>query len=172
MNDFQLAQVNIGRILAPLDSPQLADFVAHLPEINAAADGAPGFVWRMVDDGGADSTGLRPKNDDDLFLINCSVWESVEALREYTYRSEHLRVLARRREWFERLADFHHALWWVPAGHRPSVDEAMDRIALIRENGEGPEAFTFREPHPPPAGSPANDVIGDLTSTAAPVPNP
>lgn len=155
VNDFHLAQVNVGRILAPLGSPQLADFVAHLPEINALADRAPGFVWRMVDDDGADSTGLRPKNEDDLFLINCSVWESVEALRDYTYRSEHLKVLARRREWFERLADFHHALWWVPAGHRPGVDEAMDRIALIRDNGEGPAAFTFRAPHPPPTTSPS-----------------
>lgn len=155
MNDFQLAQVNIGRILAPLSSPRLAGFVEHLPEINALADRAPGFVWRMVDDGGADSTSLRPEEDDDMLLINCSVWESVEALREYTYGSEHLKVLARRREWFERLADFHHALWWVPAGHRPSVREAMDRVALLREVGEGPEAFTFRAPHPPPTVAPA-----------------
>ncbi|WP_299531790.1 DUF3291 domain-containing protein [uncultured Streptomyces sp.] len=153
MNAFHLAQVNVGRLLAPLDSPLVADFVAQLPEINALADAAPGFVWRMVDGGGADSTGLRPERDDDLMLINCSVWESVEALRDYTYRSEHLKVLARRREWFERLADYHHALWWVPAGHLPTVEEAMDRVALIRQVGEGPEAFTFRAPHPPPAAS-------------------
>lgn len=153
VNDFHLAQVNVGRILAPIDSPQLAGFVAQLPEINALADRAPGFVWRMVDDGGADATSLRPKNEDDLFLINCSVWESVEALRDYTYRSDHLRVLARRREWFERLSDHHHALWWVPAGHRPSVQEAMDRVALLRERGESPDAFTFRAPHPPPTGA-------------------
>lgn len=155
VNDFHLAQVNIGRILAPLGSPQLADFVAQLPEINAAADHAPGFVWRMVDDDGADSTDLRPDNDDDMLLINCSVWESVEALRDYTYRSEHLKVLARRREWFERLAEFHLAMWWVPAGHRPGIEEAMDRVALIRREGEGPGAFTFRSPHPAPVGSPA-----------------
>lgn len=150
VNDFHLAQVNVGRILAPLDSPQLADFVAQLPEINALADGAPGFVWRMVDDEGADATSLRPEAEDDLFLINCSVWESVDALKAYVYRSDHLRVLARRREWFERLADHHSALWWVPAGHRPSVREAMDRIALLREKGDTPDAFTFRSPHPPP----------------------
>lgn len=160
MSQFHLAQVNVGRILAPLDSPQLADFVAQLPEINAVADQAPGFVWRMVDDSGAAATNLRPENDDDMLLINCSVWESVESLRNYTYRSEHLKVLARRREWFERLADFHHALWWVPAGHRPSVAEAMDRIALIRDIGEGPGAFTFRAPHPPPAGSPGGSGHG------------
>ncbi|MFD8802479.1 DUF3291 domain-containing protein [Streptomyces atroolivaceus] len=165
MNEFHLAQVNVGRILAPLDSPQLAGFVAQLPEINALADQAPGFVWRMVDGGGADSTGLRPQDDDDLFLINCSVWESVEALQDYTYRSAHLKVLARRREWFERLADFHHAMWWIPAGRRPSVDEAMERIALIRKNGEGPGAFTFRAPHPPPAPVPPDTMIGSSPAT-------
>ncbi|MGW6205990.1 DUF3291 domain-containing protein [Streptomyces sp. NPDC055089] len=156
MSDFHLAQVNVGRMLAPLDSPQLAGFAAQLHEINAVADQAPGFVWRMVDDSGADATNLRPERDDDLLLINCSVWESVEALRNYTYRSDHLKVLARRRDWFERLADVSVALWWVPAGHRPSMEEAMGRIALIRERGEGPEAFTFRAPHPPPPGSPGD----------------
>lgn len=154
VNDFHLAQVNVGRLLAPLDSPQLADFVAQLPAINAVAEGTPGFVWRMVDDDGADATQLRP-SDDPMLLINCSVWESVEALRQFTYRSDHLKLLARRREWFERLTDFHQALWWVPAGHRPTMAEAMDRVALIREAGEGPEAFTFRHPHPPPTGAPA-----------------
>lgn len=151
MSLFHLAQVNVGRVLAPLDTPRLAGFVDQLAEINALADAAPGFVWRMVDDDGADATGLRPEEEDDLFLINCSVWESVEALRAYVYRSDHLRVLARRREWFERLADHHMALWWVPAGHRPTVAEAMARVALLRERGEGPDAFTFRAPHPPPA---------------------
>jgi hypothetical protein len=151
MTGFHLAQVNIGRIVAPLDTPQLADFVTQLPEINALADGAPGFVWRMVDDEGADSTGLRPDTGDDLLLVNCSVWESVEALRDFTYRSDHLRVLSRRREWFQRLLEPHLALWWVPAGHRPSVAEAMERVALLRAHGSGPQAFTFREPHPAPA---------------------
>jgi hypothetical protein len=151
MTDFHLAQVNIGRVVAPLDSPELADFVAQLPEINALADLAPGFVWRMVDDGGADSTSLRPDNNDDMLLINCSVWESVQALRDFTYRSDHLRVLSRRREWFQRMAESYQALWWVPAGHRPTAAEAMERIALLREQGCGPLAFTFREPHPAPA---------------------
>src|ERR1051325_2239657 len=96
VNDFHLAQVNVGRLLAPLDSPQLADFVAQLPEINALADHAPGFVWRMVDDEGADATSMRPDRADDFFLINCSVWESVDALNAYVYRSDHLRVLADR----------------------------------------------------------------------------
>ncbi|MCM2430814.1 DUF3291 domain-containing protein [Streptomyces sp. RKAG337] len=153
MTTFHLAQVNIGRILGPLDGPVLADFVAQLPEINALADGAPGFVWRMVDDDGEDSTSLRPDGEDDLLLINCSVWESVRALREFTYRSEHLKVLSRRREWFARMSEHHQALWWVPVGHRPTTAEAMERIALLREHGDGPLAFTFRNPQPAPVSA-------------------
>ncbi|MFJ9587845.1 DUF3291 domain-containing protein [Streptomyces acidicola] len=153
MTGFHLAQVNIGRIIAPLDSPELADFVAQLPEINALADGSPGFVWRMVDDEGEDATGVRPDGGDDLLLINCSVWESVEALRNFTYHTDHLRVLSRRREWFQRLAEAYQALWWIPAGHRPSIAEAMERVALVREHGPGPTAFTFRAPYPAPARS-------------------
>jgi hypothetical protein len=153
MTAFHLAQVNIGRMVAPLDSPELADFVAQLPEINALADRSPGFVWRMVDDEGEDATGFRPDEHDDMLLINCSVWESVEALRNFTYNSDHLRVLSRRREWFQRLAEAHQALWWVPAGHRPSIAEAMERVALVRQHGPGPMAFTFRDTYPAPVGA-------------------
>ncbi|MFF9001859.1 DUF3291 domain-containing protein [Streptomyces achromogenes] len=152
MTDSHLAQVNIGRIVAPLDSPELADFVALQPEINALADGSPGFVWRMVDADGMDATGIRPAGDDALLLFNCSVWESVEALRNFTYNGDHLRVLSRRREWFRRMTEAHQAMWWIPAGHRPTVAEAMERIAMLRENGPGPEAFTFRDPYPAPSG--------------------
>lgn len=150
MTGFHLAQVNVGRVVGPLDGPELAEFMAQLPEINALADGSPGFVWRMVDDGGADSTGIRPDGHDDMLLINCSVWESVEALRAYTYHSGHLRLLARRREWFHRMAEPHLALWWVPAGHVPTTAEAMDRLTRLRAEGPGPEAFTFRAPFPAP----------------------
>jgi hypothetical protein len=90
-----------------------------------------------------------------MLLINLSVWQSVQALKDFTYRSDHLKVLSRRRDWFERIAEHHQALWWVPAGHLPTTTEAMQRIALIREHGEGPDAFTFRNPHPHPAPAPA-----------------
>ncbi|MFG2290227.1 DUF3291 domain-containing protein [Streptomyces sp. NPDC048595] len=151
MTAFHLAQVNIGRIVAPLDGPELADFVAQLPEINALAERSPGFVWRMVDDEGEDATGFRPDEHDAMLLINCSVWESVEALRNFTYHTDHLRVLSRRREWFHRMAEVHQALWWIPAGHRPGITEAMERVARVREHGPGPLAFTFREPYPVPS---------------------
>ncbi|RII19778.1 hypothetical protein DSC45_07185 [Streptomyces sp. YIM 130001] len=153
MTGFHLAQVNVGRIVAPLDSPELAGFVDRLPEINELAERSPGFVWRMVDDEGNDATSLRPAEDDDLFLINCSVWESVETLRAFTYETGHLRVLSRRREWFRRMVEPHQALWWVPAGHRPSIAEALERVSLVREHGPGPDAFTFRTPHPAPDGA-------------------
>ncbi|MFE5209282.1 DUF3291 domain-containing protein [Streptomyces sp. NPDC056600] len=155
MTTFHLAQVNVGRIVGPLDGPELSGFVAELPTINALADRSPGFVWRLVDEGGEDSTGLRPEEGDDLLLINCSVWESVEALRDFTYHSDHLRVLSRRREWFRRMGEAHQALWWVPAGHRPSTAEAMERVAMVREHGATPRAFTFRETFPPPSPAPA-----------------
>ncbi|MFG3289641.1 DUF3291 domain-containing protein [Streptomyces sp. NPDC048179] len=155
MTGFHLAQVNIGRTVAPLDAPELADFVALQPEINTLADRSPGFVWRMVDDAGEDATGIRPDEDDDLLLINCSVWESVEALRNFTYHSDHLRVLSRRREWFRRKTELHQALWWIPAGHLPSMAEALERIAMVREHGSGPMAFTFRDLHPAPAAATA-----------------
>jgi hypothetical protein len=159
MTTYHLAQVNVGRIVGPLDGPELSGFVADLPTINELADRSPGFVWRLVDEGGEDSTGLRPEEGDDLLLINCSVWESVEALRNFTYHSDHLRVLSRRREWFRRMGEAHQALWWVPAGHRPSTEEAMERVAMVREHGPGPLAFTFRETFPPPGPTPAVSAV-------------
>ncbi|MER7170345.1 DUF3291 domain-containing protein [Streptomyces mesophilus] len=147
---FQLAQVNIGRFVAPADSPEIAGFVSKLEEINALADRSPGFVWRLVDGSGMDAMGLRPDSRDDRLQINCSVWESIEALKDYVYRSAHLAMLARRREWFERLGEAHQAMWWVPAGHRPTVAEAMAKVAWIREHGPGPQAFDFRDPYPAP----------------------
>lgn len=150
MTAFQLAQVNVARMVAPLDSPELRGFVDQLQEINALADRSPGFVWRMVDEEGEDATSMRPDARDDLLIYNCSVWESVESLRSFVYHSDHLRVLSRRREWFQRLAEAHQALWWVPAGHRPGMVEGMDRLAVLRQRGPGPDVFTFRAPYPAP----------------------
>ncbi|MCK7622580.1 DUF3291 domain-containing protein [Streptomyces sp. RS10V-4] len=168
MTGFHLAQVNVGRMVGPLDGPELAAFVAQLPEINALAERSPGFVWRMVDEEGEDATGVRPDEQDDLLLVNCSVWESVEALRNFTYHTDHLRVLTRRREWFHRMAEAHQAMWWVPAGHRPSLAEAMERVAMVRHNGPSPLAFTFRDPYPAPAPSVIPAPTAAPASSAAP----
>jgi hypothetical protein len=116
--------------------------MAALDEINALAAASPGFVWRFqTEDGNA--TAVRPF-DDDSILINMSVWESVEALADYVYRSDHTSYLTRRREWFERSNDVYVVLWWVPAGHRPTVGEAIERLEHLREHGPSVEAFTFR----------------------------
>ena len=145
--DFHLAQLNIGRMVAPLDDARMAGFVGGLLEINALADAAPGFVWRLVDENGNDATGLRPFGVDDV-IVNMSTWESLETLREYVFRTAHLEYLRRRREWFRPFGDVYTVLWWVPAGHRPTVQEASDRLTHLREHGATPEAFTLRDAFP------------------------
>jgi hypothetical protein len=147
MTTHHLAQVNIARMVAPIDSPAMADFVAQLDAINALAEGSAGFVWRLVG-AGNDATSLRPFPDD-FIIVNMSVWESIDALKQYVYRSDHARVLRERARWFEKLGEAHTALWWVPAGHVPSVEEAKHRLMQLREHGESPVAFTFRKPFVP-----------------------
>jgi uncharacterized protein DUF3291 len=145
---FHLAQLNIARLRAPLDSPIVAGFVAALDPINALADAAPGFVWRLQSEGG-DATAIRAF-DDDLLLVNLTVWESIEALADFAYRSDHRRVLLRRREWFDRLGEVYLVLWWIPAGAIPTIEEAKDRLDLLRRVGPSLDAFTFKSPFPPP----------------------
>lgn len=145
---FHLAQVNIGRLVAPIDDPQIAAFVAQLDAINALADRRPGFVWRLKD-GSGKATAI-PAFADPQMIINMSVWESFEALRDYTYRSDHTKVLTRRRAWFEKIDRPHLALWWVPAGMLPSIGDAMRRLEHLATHGPTPEAFTFRDRFPAP----------------------
>lgn len=144
---MELAQVNVARLREPLDSPLLAGFVAALGPVNALADAAHGFIWRLADDGG-DATGV-PVFDDDMLLVNMSVWESLDVLRAYVYNGPHLEVMRRRRDWFARMAEAYQALWWVPDGHRPTVAEAQERLLHIREHGSTPRAFTFARPFGP-----------------------
>lgn len=152
--DYVLAQVNIGRLIAPLDAPLMADFVAALDPVNAVADAAPGFIWRLqTEDGNA--TALRvfeqdAEGADGGILINMSVWESVEALAAFVYGAAHLPVLRRRREWFERMKEAYTALWWIPRGRIPAIGEAEDRVRHLRAHGPTPRAFTLREHFPPP----------------------
>ncbi|MGV9693104.1 DUF3291 domain-containing protein [Streptomyces sp. NPDC003444] len=136
-----LAQLNVATLLHPFDDPRVKPFVDLLDPVNAAADGAPGFVWRLVEEGAADATGLRPAGEN--VIVNLSVWETQEALWDFAYRSGHLEVMRRRREWFARHVEAHLALWWIPAGHLPTVDEALERLADLRAHGPSPRAFTF-----------------------------
>ena len=147
---FHIAQVNIGRTKAPVDSPPLAEFKAALDPINALADGSPGFVWRLQDDSG-DATSIKPF-EDELMIINLSVWESIEALWDFVYDSGHLAVMRRRREWFERMETF-MTLWWVEAGHIPTVEEALARLDDLRREGPTPRAFTFKRRFAAPGGA-------------------
>jgi hypothetical protein len=158
---FQIAQVNIGLTKGAMESPVMADFAAALDPINALADDAPGFVWRLQTEDG-DATAIRPF-DDDRMMINMSVWETIEALGEFVYRSGHVAVMRRRREWFERMPVF-MALWWVPAGHVPSSDEAKQRLAHLERHGPTPYAFTFKARFPTPGAAlyelEVDDTIG------------
>lgn len=145
MSAYHLAQLNIAWMKAPLESPEMTDFVANLERINALAEASPGYVWRLQDEAG-DATAIRPFGAD--FLVNMSVWQDVQSLSEYVYKSAHAEMLKRRREWFARVEQMHQVLWWVPAGHRPSVVEAAERLAYLREHGATAQAFTFRQHYP------------------------
>ncbi|HXP84634.1 MAG TPA: DUF3291 domain-containing protein [Bryobacteraceae bacterium] len=142
MTKYNIAQVNIARMKAPLENPLMARFAARIDEINALADGSPGFVWRL-DSSGGNATYLRPY-DDDRILFNMSVWETVESLRHYVYRTAHVELFRQRHEWFETFAGAYAALWWVPAGHIPGVDEAKKRLAHLNAHGPTQFAFTFK----------------------------
>ncbi len=147
MYSLHIAQVNIARMRGTLEDPLMSGFVARLGEINALADGSPGFVWRLQTDAG-NATYLRPYGDDRI-IINLSVWETLEDLRNFVYRGDHADVLRQRQDWFEKLDVPVVALWWVPAGHVPSIDEAKKRLAHLQEHGPTAFAFSFRSPFPP-----------------------
>ena len=162
MSAYELAQLNIGIIKGPIDSPVMAEFVANLARINAIAEASPGFVWRLQTPAG-DATAIRPF-DNPSQLVNMSVWRDADALRRFVYRSAHADILERRREWFERMSEAIMVLWWVPRGHRPSVAEAIERLERLRAEGPTPEAFTFRQTFPPP-DAPATEVPGGFDDT-------
>lgn len=143
MADYHLAQINIGRLLAPIDDPKIAGFVAQLDEINALADSSPGFVWRLKSEGG-DFTGI-PYNDDPLIIVNMSVWESIQALQNFAYRTRHAGVLRDRRNWFEKMELPHYCLWWVPVGHIPTVAEGRERLEHYQKHGPTDYSFWFTE---------------------------
>ncbi len=144
----QLAQINIGRIVAPLDDPRIADFLAQLDEVNALAEQTPGFVWRLKSDSG-NATDI-PYSADPFELVNMSVWESVERLKQFTYGPRHLAVFRNRQNWFEKMALAHYCLWWVPDGHIPSVQEGRERLQHYQNHGATPHSFWFSQCYPAP----------------------
>ncbi|MFI5470887.1 DUF3291 domain-containing protein [Streptomyces cacaoi] len=149
---FELAQVNISRLKFPLDSPELKDFVDALDPVNATAETADGYVWRLQSEGG-DATDIQVFGDSWL-IINMTVWRDIDALTAFMYQGRHRELLSRRREWFERVAEAMTALWWVPAGHRPTVAEAESRLLHLRANGPTPYAFGLRTSFPAQGAEP------------------
>jgi hypothetical protein len=147
-SSWHLAQINVGRLTAPQGDPRTADFFASLSRINALADKSAGFVWRLQDESG-NATAIRPTADP-LFAVNMSVWESAEALFEFVYRSAHAPVMARRREFFQGFEGHYQALWWVPVGHLPTVDEGLARLWRLEQFGPTRDAFTFKSGFPAP----------------------
>ncbi len=143
-----IAQLNIARAKAPLDDPLLADFMAQLDAVNALAEASPGFVWRLKSDSG-NATDIRAY-DDPLMIVNMSVWESIEALFEFAYRTSHTKVMNRRKEWFESLPGPHMVLWWIAAGTIPTVGEAKRRLGHLAADGATATAFTFKTRFPAP----------------------
>lgn len=150
---FALAQANVARMRAPLESPVMEGFRSQLERINALADRSPGFVWRLQTEDG-DATAVRAF-DDPLLLFNMSVWESLEALHAYVYASDHVGPLRGRRAWFVPMAEASLVLWWIPASHVPTVEEARERLERLRRLGPTAEAFTFRHPFPAPGAGPS-----------------
>ena len=158
--DVHLAEINIGRLIAPLDDPRIKDFVDNLDSINALAESSPGFVWRLTGDGN-NATDIRPFENDPMMAMNMSVWTDLAALGAYVYRSDHMQIMRRRREFFEVPAEAFMTLWWVPAGAIPTIADGIERLEHFRRHGPTPFAFSFRQPFAPTAAAGPVDPILD-----------
>jgi hypothetical protein len=148
MSNYHLAQINIARMLAAIDGPLMADFVANLPVINTLAEQSPGFVWRLQSDSG-DATSIKVY-DDGMIIINLTVWENPDALRAFVYKSDHYGFLRERKRWFEKFEGPYYAMWWIPVGHIPTSEEAKERLEYLREHGDSPYSFSFKKLFPEP----------------------
>lgn len=153
---YHLAQLNIAKFLKPPADPANADFMNNLDRVNAIAEASPGFVWRLKDESN-NATAIRPFDDPDM-AVNLTVWESVEALAAFAYRNmDHRSIMRRRREWFAETRTY-LVLWWIPAGAIPTLEEAKQKLAALERLGPTPEAFTFKQPFPPPTGEAVKPV--------------
>jgi uncharacterized protein DUF3291 len=142
IKQWQLAQVNVAKAVGSRDSPEMKAFVDMLDEVNAEADAAPGFVWRWEE--AYEETG-DDTFDGEMVLVNISVWESYESLQDYVYNNLHREVFQRRREWFTFMKENHFAMWWVPVGTIPTVDESLAKLNELRDDGPSPSVFSVRQ---------------------------
>ncbi len=139
---MHLAQLNIAKVRYDLESPQMADFVNNLEPINAIAEKSTGFIWRLQDESG-DATNIDVENNPDI-IVNMSVWDSVESLKIFMFKTHHIDFLKRKKEWFVPLDNASYVLWWIPVGHIPTVQEAMSKLEYLRQHGESQQAFSFK----------------------------
>ena len=156
MSGYQLAQLNIGIVRGPMDSPVMAEFAANLDRLNALAERTPGFVWRLQTEEG-NATSIHAFDNPNL-LLNMSVWQDVDSLRKYVFQSAHVEIMRRRREWFEPMDQAFLVLWWVKQGHIPAIPEAVAKLEVLRAKGPTAEAFTFRQAFPPPDAPQAKPI--------------
>ena len=140
--NHHLAQLNIGRIRYEVNDPRMAGFVDNLVSVNAIAERSPGFVWRYTDASG-NATSTRPYAGDPLMAVNMSVWENIESLEKYVWQTVHKRFYSQRHEWFEKMNERYFVMWWVPAGHRPTIAEAIERLEHLKANGSSDHAFAW-----------------------------
>jgi hypothetical protein len=156
MTDWHLAQINIARLAAPEGDPRVQPFFDALDSVNALAEASPGFIWRLTGEGN-NATDLQPTADP-LLIVNMSLWTDAESLFDYVYRSAHTPVMGRRRDWFERYDGAYHALWWVPAGTIPTINDGLSKLWHLDRFGPSAQAFTFKARFPAPdrAGSPVD----------------
>jgi Domain of unknown function (DUF3291) len=145
---WHIAQVNVARLVAAMPDPRVAPFFEALERVNALADQSPGFVWRLQDDSG-NAMAIK-YSPDPLVAINMSVWTDAESLFDFVYRSAHTPEMARRREYFARFDGAYQALWWIPAGTIPTVNDALSRLWILDRFGPSEQAFTFKARFPAP----------------------
>jgi len=146
---YHLAQINIVEALFPLDDPRMKDFVDQLPAINAEGENSPGFVWILKDETETAVNFVIFNNPN--ILVNMTVWESIDALKDFIYKGDHLKTFVRRKEWFVAMKKSHLALWWIPKGHIPTLVEAAQKLEKLWKEGPSKDVFTFRKLFPPPA---------------------
>ena len=145
MSKFHLAQINIGRTLAPLDAPLMKEFTDFLAPVNKLGQDSPGFVWQLKEETGGASSYMKTPFDDDGYIVNMTVWENIESLRGFIFGTVHSYFLKNRSKWFEKATQIQVVLWWIPVGHIPTLEEAKVKIDLINKNGSSPEAFSFQK---------------------------
>jgi hypothetical protein len=146
MNLYQLAQINIAKAQAPMDSDIMSGFVNRIDEINALAENSPGFVWRQQTEDG-DATSIQAYDDPNI-IVNMSVWEDIESLKSFVYKSMHVDLIRDRDAWFDKMVTVHQTLWWIPSNTLPTVEEGISKLVMLEKNGPTPNAFTFAKNFP------------------------